>query len=633
MSYLVLARRWRPQTFDEMVGQRAVTQTLKNAIAMDRIAHALLFAGPRGVGKTTTARILAKALNCDKGRTPIPCNECASCKGIAEGRSIDCLEIDGASNRGIDEVRELRETVRYAPSRKKFKVIIIDEVHMLTEPAFNALLKTLEEPPPGVIFILATTDAHKIPATILSRCQRHDFRKVGQGEIVERLREIARDEQAKVADGAMQAIARAADGSLRDAQSLLDQAIAYSGAEVTEADVGVVLGLAEGELLGRAAQAIIDRDSSGALALVESLSDRGYDLQRFCQELLAHIRDLMVAKVVKDPAPLLQASRVLPETIRSQSRAFTLSDLETVFQLLSRAEFEMRRAPQPRFVLEMALVEAVEARSLQSLEALLQRLSALEERLLTGQGRGPAAPTAAEELPLFAAVPQPVRQSSPQAARSFDSAQDRPGSPQAVRQGSPEAPVADQKGSLQERRPAQKAAADTSPPVPPSATAAGTEEGWARITRLVEGKKRSLAALLAEAKGVLLEQDTLIVILENGTSFARSTLDDIENRQLVAAAATETFGRPLKIAYRFQSPSSQPAVSKFEPPAESLAEHLQPGQLGEAHHEPSQREQATGLEPPTAPDDLEALRSHPLVQRAVELFGGQVVRVSESQPR
>jgi DNA polymerase-3 subunit gamma/tau len=381
------------------VGQRPVTQTLKNAIAKDRIAHALLFAGPRGVGKTTTARIVAKALNCEQGRTPDPCNRCASCKEIAEGRSVDCLEIDGASNRGIDEVRELREIVRYAPSRKKFKVIIIDEVHMLTEPAFNALLKTLEEPPPGIVFILATTDAHKIrrPFCPLPAAR---FRKLGQAEIVERLQEIVREEHAKVADGALKAIAGAAEGSLRDAQSLLDQVIAYSGAEVSEADVGVVMGLVEGEQLARATQAIIGRDGGEALAIVESLSARGYDLQRFCQEMLAHLRDLMVAKVVKDSAPLLQASRVSPETIRSQAQAIKLADLEATFHVLSRAEFEMRRAPHPRFVLEMALVEAAEARPLQSLEALLQRLSTLEERLLAE--RGPAAPTGTSELPLFA---------------------------------------------------------------------------------------------------------------------------------------------------------------------------------------------------------------------------------------
>ena len=578
MSYLVLARRWRPQRFDEVVGQRAVTQTLKNAIAMERIAHALLFAGPRGVGKTTTARILAKALNCDRGRTPDPCGECVSCKAIAEGRSIDCLEIDGASNRGIDEVRELRETVRYAPSHNKFKVIIIDEVHMLTEPAFNALLKTLEEPPPRVIFILATTDAHKIPATILSRCQRHDFRKVGLGEIVERLREIGRDEHVKVADGAVQVIARAADGSLRDAQSLLDQAIAYCDVEVSEADVGVVLGLAEGEALAKAVQAIIDRDGGEALALVESLSARGYDLQRFCQEVQAHLRDLMVAKVVKDPAPLLQASRVAPETVRSQAQALSLSELEAAFHLLSRAEFEMRRAPQPRFVLEMALVEAAEARPRESLEALLQRLATLEERLLTG--RGPAAHASDSELPLFSAAPR--------------------------------LPMTEKEAPHRERPPAQRSLAPVVSPVEPPAAAplpaTGAQEGWASVLRLLEGKKRSLAALLGAAKEVLQERDTLIVTLENGTPFARSTLDDGENRQLVAAAVAAVFGQPLKIEYRFQGPGTTLGTSQACP-------------------EPSRR-----IEPPTAPPDLDALRRHPLVQRAVDLFGGQVVQVREKAP-
>ncbi|MBI3780473.1 MAG: DNA polymerase III subunit gamma/tau [candidate division NC10 bacterium] len=591
MSYLVLARRWRPQSFDEVVGQRPVTQTLKNALAKDRIAHALLFAGPRGVGKTTTARILAKALNCERGRTPDPCNQCTSCKEIAEGRSIDCMEIDGASNRGIDEVRELREHVRYAPSRQKFKVIIIDEVHMLTEPAFNALLKTLEEPPPGVVFILATTDAHKIPSTILSRCQRHDFRKLGQGEIVERLREIARDERATVADGAMKAIARAAEGSLRDAQSLLDQVIAYSGAEVSENDVGAVLGLVEGEVLAQAAQAIIERDSGKALGLVESLSVRGYDLQRFCQEMLVHLRDLMVTKAIKDPAPLLQASRVPPDTIRSQAQAFTLADLETIFQVLSRAEFEMRRAPHPRFVLEMALVEATEARALQSLETLLQRLSALEERLLVGPGTATLAPPPLE-LSLFSAAPT--------------------------------ASMAEKRPPLQDRPPAPRPPAQAPSPLPPSTSAPDPQEGWARIKQALEGKKRSLAALLEEAKGVQVESETLIVTLENGTSFARSTLDDAENRGLMAAAAAEAFGRPLKVEYRFQNRSIPSAVSGSTQITTGQGEPIQPSM-------PRPRETASP-ERSVAPSDQGSPRRHPLVQKAVELFGGEVIRVSEKEP-
>ncbi|MFN3477224.1 MAG: DNA polymerase III subunit gamma/tau, partial [Candidatus Methylomirabilales bacterium] len=246
MSYLVLARKWRPQTFDEVVGQRPVTQTLKNAILQNRLAHALLFAGPRGVGKTTTARILAKALNCEQGPTPEPCNRCPRCREITEGRSMDCIEIDGASNRGIDEVRELRENVRYAPALGKSKVIIIDEVHMLTEPAFNALLKTLEEPPPRVVFVLATTEPHKVPPTIHSRCQRHDFRRIGLQEMVGRLQTICSAEGIEVEKEALLAMAKAAEGSLRDAESLLDQVIAYSGQKVKLQDVVEALGLIEG---------------------------------------------------------------------------------------------------------------------------------------------------------------------------------------------------------------------------------------------------------------------------------------------------------------------------------------------------------------------------------------------------
>ncbi len=584
MSYLVLARRWRPQNFDEVVGQQPVTQTLKNAIIKDRVAHALLFTGPRGVGKTTTARILAKALNCERGRTPDPCSECANCTAIATGRSLDCLEIDGASNRGIDEVRELREIVRYAPSRDKYKVIIIDEVHMLTEPAFNALLKTLEEPPPGVVFIMATTHAHKIPPTILSRCQRHDFRRLGPGEILPRLQQIACEEGATVSDGAMMAIARAAEGSLRDAQSLLDQAIAYSGNEVSEVDVAVVLGLVEGELLAQTTQAIIERDSSLALTVVESLSARGDDLQRFCQELLAHLRDLMVSKVSKDPTPLLQLSRVPPEIVRSQAEAMALTDIETIFQVLSRAEFEMRRAPQPRFVLEMALVEATEARSLQTLEVLLERLSTLEEKLLTGRATGPGpSPT-----PLFAPVP-------------------------ATPPPAPRPPV-------------------EAPPPPPADSAKSPQEGWARTTRLLERKKRSLAALLTAAKDVTLEGGRLIVMLENGTTFARSTLDDRENRRLVTEAASEAFGRPLTVEFRFGSPSKVPARSDSVGLTTGQGELRQPPRSGEAHREARDTQQTTVPEPQMAQPDQEALRGHPLVQRAMELFDGQVVRVKAKQP-
>ncbi|MDE2485433.1 MAG: hypothetical protein KGL32_09365, partial [candidate division NC10 bacterium] len=327
-----------------------------------------------------------------------------------------------------------------------------------------------------------------------------------------------------------------------------------------------------------------ERDSSLALAVVESLSARGDDLQRFCQELLAHLRDLMVSKASNNPAPLLQLSRVPPDTIRSQAAAMTLADLETIFQVLSRAEFEMRRAPHPRFVLEMALVEATEARSLQTLEALLTRLAALEEKLPVGRVAGPG-PSA---LPLFAPAP-------------------------ATPPPAPRQPV--------------------DAPAPASADSAkGPQEGWARIMRLLEGKKRSLAALLAEAKGVTLEGDRLIVLLENGTTFARSTVDDPEHRRLVTGAATEAFGRPLTVEFRFQNSSAVSVGGSSTQLTTGQNALRQPPRSGETRRAPRDPQQIAVPAQRMAPSDQEALRRHPLVQRAVELFDGQIVRVKAKQP-
>ena len=302
MSYQVLARKWRPQTFAEIVGQGATAETLKNAISQNRIAHAYLFAGARGVGKTTTARILAKALNCRQGPTVNPCNDCASCREVTSGQSIDVLEIDAASNRGIDEIRELRESVRYRAARDRYKVFIIDEVHMLTTEAFNALLKTLEEPPAHVVFILATTELHKVPGTILSRCQHFNFRAISYREIFERLALIAGEEQIRVEERALSAIARASEGSLRDGESLLDQAISLCGEEVKEEQVRDLLGVVPQQLLEDVAGAVIARDSKRVLALVDQVLTSGRNPQQLVRELMGHFRNLLMVKIAgKDP--------------------------------------------------------------------------------------------------------------------------------------------------------------------------------------------------------------------------------------------------------------------------------------------------------------------------------------------
>src|ERR687886_562190 len=310
MTYQVIARKWRPQTFEEVTGQEHITRTLRNAVEHERLHHAYLFSGARGVGKTTTGRLLAKAVNCHKSErpTPTPCrgedaNACASCREISEGRSIDVLEIDAASNTGVDNVREaIIGSVAISPARDRYKVFIIDEVHMLSGAAFNALLKTLEEPPPRVVFIMATTELHKVPDTILSRCQQFEFRTIATQKIAERLRLIADAEEIKVEEEALREIARTGEGSMRDAQSAFDQVISFSEGKIETADVEAALGIAGRELLSRVMRAVADEKPSEALAVVEELSARGHELRNFCRDLLAHLRDLLVLKVAGDAA-------------------------------------------------------------------------------------------------------------------------------------------------------------------------------------------------------------------------------------------------------------------------------------------------------------------------------------------
>ncbi len=378
MSYQVLARKWRPKSFEEVVGQSAAAQTLSNAILQNRIAHAYLFAGARGVGKTSTARILAKALNCVQGPTVSPCNACASCTEIAAGNSIDVLEIDAASNRGIDEIRELRENVKYAAARDRYKVFIIDEVHMLTTEAFNALLKTLEEPPPQVVFILATTELHKVPSTILSRCQHFNFRAISHGEILEQLRKITSEEHVQISDEALNAIARASEGSMRDAQSQLDQIISFCGNEIKDDQVRDLLGIVPQQLLTQFTTAIAESDSREVLLLVDRLVTSGLNLQHFVREMLAHFRNLLMIKMVGEDPKLIPLGHAEMRKVRELSGHFSEEDITRFFSILVAAETEMRWSPQQRFHLEMALAKLLQVRRLVSMESLLQKIEATE---------------------------------------------------------------------------------------------------------------------------------------------------------------------------------------------------------------------------------------------------------------
>jgi len=387
MSYLVLARKWRPLVFEELVGQEHVTRTLQNAITAERLAHALLFTGPRGVGKTSAARILAKAVNCVQGPTPTPCNQCENCKEIAEGISIDVLEIDGASNTGVDNVRELRENVRYLPSKSRHKIYIIDEVHMLSTSAFNALLKTLEEPPPHVLFIFATTEPHKIPLTILSRCQRFDFKRIPLNLIFERLRAIASAEEVRIDDDTLKLIAREAEGSMRDAQSLLDQAISYGGKEVRQEDVFTLLGIADRKVLFDLSSAIVRNDAKACLALIDELYSRGYDLGQFCKDLLNHFRNLLVAKLEGGGSPALTVPDHEVQDLMGQAEEVSFEDLHRLFQILLRGEELMGRSPFPKVVLEITLVEMSRLNTLLPVEEIVARVEQLED-VLSRSGSG-----------------------------------------------------------------------------------------------------------------------------------------------------------------------------------------------------------------------------------------------------
>jgi len=422
MSYQVIARKWRPQTFDEVTGQEVITQTLRNAIEHERLHHAYLFSGARGVGKTTTARILAKALNCHKSDKPTvtPCGSndkdiCPSCQEIAEGRSMDVLEIDAASHTGIDDVREtIINSIDFNPARDRYRVFIIDEVHQLSKPAFNALLKTVEEPPPNVVFVMATTELHKVPETITSRCQEFQFRTIPLQKIFDRLKLIADAEGINIDDDALRELARSGEGSMRDAQSNFDQVISFSGEHITAADVTGALGFAGAEILAKTIEAITERQPEALLTVVDDLIVRGHDLRNYCRDLLGLIRDLLVFKIAGDTSQLFETAVFTTAQMRQMSAAFTEADLLRFFNSLAATEGSIRDAAHPRYVLEVGLVKLIEMRRVANIEELIERMNSLTG----GKPHNTAAastPPVAEKKTLIS-EPEPSRE--PQAESS-----------------------------------------------------------------------------------------------------------------------------------------------------------------------------------------------------------------------
>lgn len=389
MGYQVLARRWRPQTFSEVVGQEHVIKTLSSAVTQGKVAHAYLFSGVRGVGKTTVARILAKALNCLERQDGEPCNQCIVCQEIVEGRSVDVIEIDGASNTGVDDIRELREQVRYLPMRGKYKIYIIDEVHMLSHSAFNALLKTLEEPPPHLVFTFATTEVHKIPATILSRCQHFAFRRMSRAEIIRRLIEIAEQEKFELTERPAALLAKTAEGSMRDALSLLDQALAYGGGKVCEEALVVLLGRVSEERLLELSRALRSQDTEKVFHILRQIIEQGYDLRQFCIDWMEHLRHLTVLKMVSqsDSEIIKHVDLAMDDLqdLRREAKTCDLDLLQRFFHLFSRTLEEVKSGVAPQLTIEMAFLKALRLPQLVPLEETIAKLEEMEMRWTGGQ--------------------------------------------------------------------------------------------------------------------------------------------------------------------------------------------------------------------------------------------------------
>jgi DNA polymerase-3 subunit gamma/tau len=659
MSYVVLARKWRPQSFEDLVGQEHVSTTIGNAIAQNRVAHAFLFTGVRGVGKTTSARILAKALNCVTGPTAKPCQVCPQCKEITVGSDVDVQEIDGASYNGVDEVRRLQETLPYRPQRDRFKIFIVDEVHMLSNAAWNAFLKTLEEPPPHVKFIFATTEVHKVPVTILSRCQRYDFKLIGAVKVAERLRFVLDQEGIGADDAALKILAREAAGSMRDAMSLLDQVIAWlaPGEKLAAEGVAKVLGVADRVVLHRLAESLVVGDPGAAVRIVGELANSGYDLPHTARDFLAHLRDLVIAKVADDPARLLDLADEELADVRELSSRADVDDLTRLHQGFSKSFDDIVKSGQPRAALEMALVRLARRPPLLPVDELLRRLGELERRLAGGAPAGPgggsgggaarggppgpggppqqpprrgasmaeagsppapparpAAPTAPlgrapqDAPPTRAAEPPPAPPPSP-ARPPVTSAFTAPAAPTFTAPPAPPAhvftaPRAPAAGGPPARpssppTPSATATAPAPPPVAPQDLA-----GWRAVLGAVRSKRPALASVLEHA--ALLRFDAVRVVLGYETgSFLVGQASEPGAREVLRVALAAHFGDSPELAIDTIAAKSGNVTLAMVETAERK------GRLDAAKR---------------------AVAAHPLVAAAIELLGAELrdVRVADA---
>ncbi len=568
MSYLVLARKWRPQLFDDLVGQEHVSQTLKNAITTDRVHHAFLFTGARGVGKTSAARIFAKALNCEQGITTTPCGTCSSCLEITSGQGIDVLEMDGASHNGVDDIRELRDAVRYLPARGRYKIVIIDEVHMLSNSAFNALLKTLEEPPAHVKFIFATTEPHKIPVTILSRCQRFDFKKISIAAVQARLRYIASAEGITISAVGLAALARHGGGSMRDALSVFDQVIACCGNEVADEPLQQILGQVSSQLLLDTLTAIVERNPRELLTLVAQVDDLGHSFRQFCQQLVVLVRGLVILKVMDEPGELLDVSEGELTELRRLAVPRPLDEFQRILAFLLRTEAELAASTYSRLTMEVALVKLATLPTGIDVAILIERLESLEKKLLARVDDVAPAPVVS---PLVS--------------------EDRVAAPPLVSKSR------DVEFPPEPSPPLPEEPDEKHPDAQPTREPPGVS--WAGLVEFVRSRHRPRISSLLEQASLLTLELPLLRIAMPAKFFG---LADAEMQQNLQGLATEYFSAPVKI-------------------------EIIKGANGE-HQPPSLHEERERQESDRQRKLRENALEHPLVKSALEIFGGSVEKVT-----
>ncbi len=639
MSYLAIARKWRPLTFDQVAGQKHVTRTLRNAIRMDRIHHAYLFTGPRGVGKTTVARILARALNCAEGPTEQPCGKCDICKAILAGSAPDVMEIDGASNNSVDDVRELREGVRYLPGQGRYRIYIIDEVHMLTREAFNALLKTLEEPPPHVVFVFATTEVRKIPETILSRVQRFDFRRIPGNVVVQRLRSICESEGITLSDNALRLVARAGEGSMRDSESLLDQVISFGGLACSDEQVVELLGLVDRSLLYQMLEGLVRGEPAKCLDAIAAVHDCGYDLSRYTSELLELLRNAALVALSAEPQRFLDVSDDELQRLASLVKGVPVEVFTRWFDALLEIHDSVARSSRPRLVLEMAVARLASTRPVVGIEQLIRRVEDLDRRLRTrgpsstplrspggsppGNGRaGPAGNRFRASAGIGGKPGSPdVPSSSPQNPRSRSPSQQRQAAPPtAVGQGNAKA-VSSQQGSSKTTTVSPGEASSSPGPMPggPSTIAGSGDAGEQKVSSV--GIERSQA----EAFGRWLDH------LENESANWGIITDHSAFGGLMGSRMTLVFPSSFHLALgekQLSEPGLLASISLFFPRVSRLEARLRDPDAPDQETREEARKRRMAEYVRKVRQEAEA---NPLVRQLSQLLGARITGVVASR--